>query len=161
VGAGNLPTIVQNAFASWTSTSPDLASAVTFLRGGDTTVTRPVRDNANIITFGRTSGSALAVTYTWYNTATGKAIEIDTIFNKSFAWYWSSPSSWPTGTQCAYQNAYDAQNILTHEFGHSIGLEDEYEAPYVHNTMYGYGAMGETKKNSATTGDLLGLSALY
>jgi hypothetical protein len=34
-------------------------------------------------------------------------------------------------------------------------------ATHGNNTMYGYGARGETKKNTATTGDLLGLSAIY
>ena len=81
--------------------------------------------------------------------------------NKRFNWYWSDPSSWPAGQICAYEGVYDAQNILTHELGHTIGLDDEYESSYINNTMYGYGSKGETKKNTLTTGDKNGALTLY
>lgn len=161
VGATKFPAIAANSFTAWTNASADLGAAVTFSRGADTSITRATRDGVNVITWGRTSGSALAVTYTWYNTATGLASEIDTIFNKSFTWYWSDPALWFFGDQCAYQGVYDAENILTHELGHTMGLDDEYTTDFLHNTMYGYGATGEVKKNTPTTGDTLGLSAIY
>lgn len=161
VGASKFSTIAANAFSSWTSASPDLAHAVVFSRAGDTVIARAARDNVNIITFGRTSSSALAVTYTWYDTTTGLATEIDTIFNKSFSWYWSDPASWPAGQTCAYSGVYDAEDILTHELGHTMGLDDEYDATFTHNTMYGYGAKGETKKDTVALGDILGLSSIY
>lgn len=149
--------LITNSFFTWQS---ELGSNVTFSRAGTTYASRAQRDNQNIVTWGRTSGSALAVTYVWYNTF-GVATEIDTIFNKNFTWYWSDPDTWPNGKQCAYGGVYDAQDILTHEIGHTVGLDDEYTTGYVNNTMYGYGSTGETKKNSLTTGDKAGVAALY
>ena len=149
VGAANVGTIVSNAFAVWQAQVP----SVTVTNGGSTSLTRAARDNRNIITWGRTSGSALAVTYIWYTN--GVAQETDTIFNKTFRWYWS------TQADCAYNGVYDAQDILTHELGHTYGLDDTYTAAYADNTMYGYGSTGEVKKDTLTSGDIEGVQSLY
>lgn len=158
VGGNYLPTIASNAFSAWTSA---LGGKVTVSKGANTSATRAVRDYQNIIAWGRTSGSALAVTYTWYNTTTKKAVEIDTIMNLKFPWAWSDPASWGSQPTCAYNNVYDAQNILTHELGHTFGLDDHYTSSYANNTMYGYGSKTETKKNTLTQGDIAGVQALY
>ena len=42
-----------------------------------------------------------------------------------------------------------------------MGLADEYTQEYADNTMFGYGSKGETKKNTLTTGDKTGLTAIY
>jgi hypothetical protein len=160
VGAGNLATIAANSYSAWTSASGDLSSVVTFARGSDTTTARAQRDGKNIVTWGAASG-ALAIAYTWYDQSTGVAIEVDTIFAKNVTWYWSDPSTWPLGQACAYSGVYDAQNILTHELGHTIGLDDHYDASYINNTMYGYGSKGEVKKDTPSTGDVSGVNALY
>ena len=57
------------------------------------------------------------------------------------------------------ENFLDA--LLTHELGHSMGLNDEYDTTYVDNTMFGYGSMTETKKDTLTTGDIIGVKSLY
>jgi hypothetical protein len=75
--------------------------------------------------------------------------------NKKYSWYWSNDIN------CAYQNVYDAQNILTHEFGHSFGLDDMYEDSYKDHTMYGYGDKGEVKKDTLTDGDKTSVQSLY
>jgi len=157
VGGVNLPTIAGNAFSAWTAA---INNKVVAERGANTSATRAVRDNKNIITWGRTSGSALAVTYTWYNTTTKKAVEIDTIMNQKFAWAWNNPADWGSNPTCAYNNVYDAQNILTHELGHTFGLNDHYTDDYANNTMYGYGSTKETKKDTLTNGDISGIQAL-
>ena len=130
-------------------------------RGADTSTNKAQLDGQNIITWGRTSGTALAVSYIWYNSATGELVEVDTIMNQKFTWFWSNPINWPIGQTCAYSGVYDAQNILTHELGHTIGLNDEYENSHTHNTMYGYGSKNETKKNTLTTGDKNSALILY
>lgn len=160
VGSQNLPTIADNAFGVWKSA---ISNKVSITRGFNTTVNKARFDSQNIIAWGRAPSSALAVSYVWYYPSTGLAAEIDTIMNKSFTWAWSNPQSWVTSpnTTCAYKNVYDAQDILTHELGHTMGLDDVYTSNYADNTMYGYGSTMETKKDTLTTGDKVGVETLY
>ncbi len=154
VGSGNLATIAGKAFTQWTNA---IAGKVTISKtASDTTANRARFDGQNIITWGRTSASALAVTYTWYYTSSGLAAEEDTIFNKQYPWFWN-----PSNNTCTDSNSYDAQDILTHETGHWMGLDDTYSINYVDNTMYGYGSKGEVKKDTLTTGDTQGVQAIY
>lgn len=152
IGGSNLPTIAANGFADWASAA---GGKVTFTKGANTSVARQAYDGHNIIAWGRTSGSALGVTYIRYYSSTGLAVDVDTIMNKKFPWKWSNSNI------CADSAAYDAENILTHELGHWLGLNDEYAASYVDNTMFGYGSKGEVKKNTLTTGDTAGTTAIY
>jgi hypothetical protein len=156
----NLPTIASRSFSAWSSA---VGGAVQFSRGADTSTTKALFDSQNIVAWGRTSNSALAITYTWYDANTGLVSETDTIFNSNVTWAWSNASTWVTapGTTCAYQNIYDAQNILTHETGHWMGLDDTYTTEFTNNTMFGYGSKTETKKNSLSTGDILGVQNIY
>ena len=158
IGSVNMGEIARNAFADWEGA---VSSSVTIFEGAPTVADRALFDGQNIITWGRTSGTALAVSYIWYDQITGVAKEVDTIFNKKFKWYWSNPDTWPAGEECAFQGVYDAENILTHELGHTMGLDDEYGSEYANNTMYGYGDKTETKKDTLTSGDILGVQALY
>lgn len=148
----NVGTIVSTSFASWNQALGGSSSKPTLVEGSSTSINRSRYDGQNVIAWGRTSRSALAVTYTWYYPSTGFAAEEDTIVNSRVSWSWS-----PT---CG-ANSYDAQNVLTHEFGHWYGLNDEYTTPYLENTMYGYASKGETKKDTLTTGDAQGLQTLY
>ena len=158
VGSLNLPAITTNSFNQWAAA---INNSVIIERGPDTTLNKAQFDGQNIIAWGRTQGTALAVSYVWYYNTTGELVEVDTIMNSKFTWYWSNPNNWPTDQTCAYSGVYDAQNILTHELGHTVGLDDEYDNSYLNNTMYGYGSKGETKKNTLTTGDKNGALILY
>ncbi len=153
--SAKLPQISANAYSVWNAA---VTGAVAFTRGANTSVTRAFNDGQNIVAWGRTSGTALAVTYTWFYPDTGLAVETDTIFNNGVSWAWADQTVNPN---CAYKNIYDVQNILTHELGHWMGLDDTYTAPFVENTMYGYGAVMEVKKNTLTTGDINGVQAIY
>lgn len=55
----------------------------------------------------------------------------------------------------------DFGNIATHELGHSVGMDDLYEAKCSEETMYGYAGYGETKKRTLESGDIFGISQLY
>ena len=151
----NLSSIATNAFNSWSATN--VGKHVTFVSDGTTNISQKGFDNKNIIAWGRTQRTALSFTYTWYYTANNQVAEEDTIFNKKFSWNWTPYSA----SACVSSNSYDAQNILTHELGHWMGLDDEYAGSYVNNTMYGYGAKAEIKKDTLTTGDINGIQAIY
>lgn len=152
VGGANLATITANGFSDWQLAS---GNKISFTRNADTTTSRQSYDGQNVIAWGRTSGSALAVTYIRYNSNTKVVVDVDTIVNKSFSWRWSSQEN------CAYSGVYDAEDILTHEFGHWIGLDDTYDNSFKDNTMYGYGSVQEVKKNTLTTGDNNGAYQIY
>ena len=153
VGGTNLAIIADNGFNAWEVAQ----NKVTFVEGPNTSKTRSSYDGQNIIAWGRTSGSALGVTYVRYYTSTRIVVDVDTIMNKKFAWGWNGGSV----ATCGDPNTYDAQNILVHEQGHWLGLDDFYTSDFVNNTMYGYGSKGETKKNSLTSGDIAGAAAIY
>lgn len=149
VGGSNLAAIVTNGFNSWIS-SISSSSKPHLVADGTTLKTRNALDFENIITWGRTNGSALGVTYVWYYTATHEVADVDTIMNQKFAWSLScSPTS------------YNAENILVHELGHWFGLNDQYGSAYVDDTMYGYGSKAETKKISPESGDIVGINLIY
>ena len=57
---------------------------------------------------------------------------------------------------------YDVYNVATHESGHSIGVDGDYEADTHGNlTMYCCAYHGETKDRSLARGDILGMRDLY
>lgn len=153
VGKTNLPAIVKAGFDQYNLAT---SGKVNFVKGPDTTVNRARLDGKNIVTWARASSGTLGVTYVWYYPSTGLAVEIDTIMNTRYKWTWSNSNS------CADNTTYDAQNIMTHELGHWLGLSDEYNAgAFSNNTMYGYGSVNEVKKNTLTTGDISGVSVIY
>lgn len=155
IGASNLPIFADDAFGRWASAS---ANKITFSRGTNTSISRKGFDGKNIIAWGRTSGSALGVTYIWYYPSTGLVAEVDTIMNKKFPWSWTPYAI----NACINENTYDAQDILTHELGHWLGLDDMYDAVnYQNATMYGYGSKAEIKKDTLTIGDTSGVAAIY
>jgi len=150
VGGSHLLAIVDNAFREWLTR---ISNKVTVIYTGTTNVSRANLDNQNIIAWGNAPASALAVSYIWYKDS--YAVEVDTIMNKKYTWYWSQ------NINCAYQNVYDAQDILTHELGHTFGLDDMYENTYADNTMYGYGSKGKVKKDTLTQGNIISVQGIY
>jgi hypothetical protein len=67
----------------------------------------------------------------------------------------------PTLGDCGGDPAsYDVQNVATHEFGHWVGLGDIYDPNDSELTMYGYGALGELKKDTLATGDTIGINTV-
>ena len=149
----NLPVIAQNSFTAWSGNTGGL---VNFTRGADTSITSQAFDGQNIVAWNKVTNTALAITYTWYDVTTGLVAENDTIMNKRYSWSWTPYSL----TACVDSN-FDAQDILTHEIGHWMGLQDAYDTAFVDNTMYGYGNLSEIKKDTLTTGDIAGLNRIY
>lgn len=154
VGANNLSAITTNSFHAWSNTN--VGSKVTFTEGSPVYSNKATLDSKNIIAWGNTSASALAITYTWYYPSTGEVAESDTIFNNNYSWAWSGGSN-----TCAVSGYYDAQDILTHELGHWMGLGDNYDTTFADHTMYGYGSLNEVYKNTLTQGDTTSVNSLY
>lgn len=110
-----------------------------------------VRDNKNIIGAGDyPQDGVIAVTYTWYNPGTKRAVESDILFDTDFKWSL-------TGDPLKM----DFQNIATHEMGHTLGLSDLYTSSCSDVTMFGYSDYGETTKQTLEQPDITGLQILY
>ncbi|MFA6383482.1 MAG: matrixin family metalloprotease [Parcubacteria group bacterium] len=147
IGATGLGNIANLSFDEWYGNLPGMS----IIKGDSTKKYKATFDGQNIIAWGNAPATALAITYTWYYTNSGVVAENDTIMNKKFAWSWNMCSA----------KSYDAQNILTHELGHWFGLTDHYKVNYDDNTMYGYGSVAENKKDTLTSGDIIGLQQIY
>jgi hypothetical protein len=146
--AGSLDAL-QAALQTWS----DLPlSSFNFTYGGTTAATSfNVRDGVNNIGFGPlTDAGVIALTTYWYNASTGAMEDADLQFNTKLSWSTSGAV-----------NAYDVQEIGTHELGHGLGLSDLYSTSDAEKTMYGYSFKGETKKRSLDQDDKNGVAYLY
>lgn len=101
-------------------------------------------DGVNTIDFGKLGASSLAVNYTWYKQ--GRILEVDMRLNKT-------EYSWTTNPNG--KKAYNVKNVVTHELGHQIGLEDLTD-PNGALTMFARITKGETHKITLGRGDLRG-----
>lgn len=68
---------------------------------------------------------------------------------------------WAVNALGVSDDQFDVQNVDTHEFGHTLFLDDLYMPSACELTMYGYVRLGETKKCTLGLGDKLGLWKLY
>lgn len=111
-------------------------------------------DGQNEVYFDALDSGTIGVTIVWgvfSGPPSGRYLaEWDQVYNTLYAW---------SDTGAAEKMDFD--NIATHELGHSVGLGDLYESGCSDETMYGYGAEGETKKRSLEAGDIAGVSKLY
>jgi len=107
---------------------------------------------SNTIVFGNyPTANVIAVTIIWYSRATRTIIEFDMALDTDFTW----------GNADNDPKVMDLQNIVTHELGHGIGLNDLYLTAAYRETMYGYAGEGETIKRSLHVGDQAGITKLY
>ncbi len=79
-------------------------------------------------------------------------LETDLRMNTYYTW--SISTNGVSGTM-------DMQSILTHEFGHWVGLNDLYRNPDYYLTMFGYANYGQTWKQTLGQGDINGIRAVY
>ncbi len=123
-------------------------------------------DGKNVVGWKAIKGTAIAITYVWYYTATGRIAEFDMAFNNTFPWSYTPPTGidsidYDDPDNSGAAGTYDLQNIGTHEAGHTLMLNDLYNTAQAYLTMYGYGSTAELKKDSLANGDVLGVQAIY
>jgi hypothetical protein len=138
----------QEAMQTWTNVT---TSCFNFVFGGTTTTMAfGINDGRNIITFGRLEDvetGTVGLNHMWYYVSSGQLIDCDIRFNTDYTWS-------TTGSV----NAFDVQNIATHELGHTLSLEDLYGSADSAKTMYGHASSGETKKRTLHQDDIDGIS---
>lgn len=107
-------------------------------------------DGENVISFVKfTPRDYIAFAAIFYDPDTLAIVDADIVLNALHKWDVGSP------------RAFDVENIMTHEVGHIVGLNDLYLSIYSELTMYGYGEKGEVKKRTLENGDILGAQFLY
>jgi Matrixin len=97
---------------------------------------------------------ALAITIITFDQASGRVLDADIVINGEHKFGAAESMSDETRTA-----TYDLQNVLTHEFGHFLGLGEEYEKQTA--TMYAYSLPGETEKRDLDGLDKTRISGLY
>src|SRR3989344_256302 len=112
-------------------------------------------DNLNEAYFGAIEDSdTIAVTIVWGifsgPTRNRALVEWDQIYNTVYEW-----------SSTGEANKMDLDNIVTHEIGHSFGMNDLYKSFCSSQTMYGYADFGETMKRTLEAGDINGINKLY
>ena len=133
------------------NTWDDKTSTMLFSYGGITTEQYGTRDNNNVISFGSiTDSNTIAVTSVWYTRIGKRILETDMQFNTYYPW----------GDASLNPTLIDLQNIATHEFGHTFGMDDLYNSCFS-QTMYGYSSEGDVEKRTLESGDISGLISLY
>jgi len=146
--SGNLAAI-QAAMQTWTDV---VASSFAFVDAGTTASTDfGVNDGVNIVGFGPLGATeTLAQNTKWYYVSSGEIIDSDIQINTDYPWNTDGSL-----------DAYDVQNVGTHELGHSLSLADLYDAADSGKTMYGYDSLGETNKRTLDQDDIYGIAYLY
>ncbi|MCC6381870.1 MAG: matrixin family metalloprotease [Dehalococcoidia bacterium] len=136
------------AAATWTASGANVA-----LDGGAATTANTGAcsgrgiDGHNTVGWAPQGGNTLAVTCTWYSgsaspkTATEFDMQIDP------GWHWTAGNALDV----------DLQSVVTHEFGHAIGLAHSPDAKAVMSATYVIG----TNKRALTADDVAGAVALY
>jgi hypothetical protein len=109
------------------------------------------RDYTN--TIGWRSGVAGAVAGTCNYAIGGSFQESDVALNSNKAWV-NYPSSCPAGY-------YYTEDVITHEMGHFLGLEDLYSSAAEGMTMYYTGLTCSMRDTTLGFGDANGINALY
>lgn len=112
-------------------------------------------DNVNEAYFGEIKDSdTIAVTIVWGifsgPTRNRRLVEWDQIYNTAYSWSSSGEA-----------NKMDLDNIITHEKGHSFGMNDLYTSYCSEQTMFGWASLAETKKTTLEIGDITGINKLY
>jgi hypothetical protein len=141
---------IISAMDTWTNVN---TSIFTFSYEGTSSIPNQKSDGKNVVGFTSFTSSgiplSLGMSYIWYYPS-GEIIETDIFLNTDY----------PLATDMSL-NSFDVQNMVTHELGHSLCLEDLYSVSDSEKTMYGLMSKGETKKRTLDQDDINGITYLY
>ncbi|XUX00411.1 MAG: hypothetical protein TUN42_00070 [Dehalogenimonas sp.] len=164
---GNAEEGITASFATWN----DTASSVYFDYQGLTTTLAPglnvaQPDYKNVVGWAvLDNANTIGVTIIWSNSRTKQVVDVDTALNlnSSYAWSQATVTGDPDLALLTNTTAYDVdvQNIMTHEAGHWLVLNDLYTDVAAQQTMYGYASDTELKKRSLENGDIAGVLKIY
>ncbi|MEM2914821.1 MAG: hypothetical protein QXH91_05415 [Candidatus Bathyarchaeia archaeon] len=113
-------------------------------------------DGKNVVSWSRLKSGIVAVCFVWYYSDSLEIVEFGIVFNSLYKWGVD-----PDGEGPRTINAFDIQNVATHEAGHALSLNDLYMVEASELTMYGYTSKGEAKKRSLGAGDVFGVQLIY
>ena len=155
VYTGNEPisgtfTAIQTGFTTWDDeTSISIYGSITQSTG---TWPGVVLDGGNSVGWASVDGPGgiIGVTYYWYYRNTREMVEFDIVLD--------SDDNWSTSGAL---DAFDVQNIATHEAGHTLVLGDLPSPRDGALTMHAYTWLGDTIKRTLGLGDILGIQAIY
>ena len=165
----NTLTGINASFQTWQA---DPVSQISFSYQGVTGVfpglNTDVPDYQNVIGWAYLSADypdAIAITIVWATRGRKLIVDCDTVLNtdNNFAWtqvnYIFNPNTVLLTDTPKYD--VDVQNIMTHEIGHWLQLNDLYSSTGIEQTMYGFAGDRELKKRSLELGDLTGIQNVY
>lgn len=120
--------------------------------GIDYEVEYGVQNYENVVVFDSFADpNVIGVTTVWFTRRGKQIVEFDMLLNEHFPW----------GDAEADSSKMDLENILTHELGHALGLDDIYNSGCSEVTMYGYSEVGEIMKRTLELADVQGIQNLY
>jgi hypothetical protein len=136
----------QTAAGAWTAQTN---ANFQFAYGGRVDDTSTGYDSRNVVIFrNASSGGALATTYYWYSGTT--IVDADIIV-------WDGAYQFYTGSGTCSGGAY-IEDVLTHEFGHALGLS---HSDVADATMYPYYSYCSEDMRSLASDDIAGVESLY
>jgi len=144
---------ITSAMDTWTNV--DTSIFAFSYEGTSYITTNPNQsDGKNVVEFRSLAplgfDQSLGISYIWSYVSTGEITETDIFLNTDY----------PLSTDMS-PNAFDVQSMVTHEFGHSLCLDDLYNTGDSEKTMYWGISKGETKKRTLDQDDINGITYLY
>ncbi len=144
---------VTPAFAEWDdSTGADIYGTISENDSG--TPPGLAGDGSNTVCWGTIDGPGgiVAITYFSYLVDSRELIEFDILFDDEEPW---------STTGVKDEEAFDVQNVMTHELGHTLILDDLTSPKTGALTMHAYTWLGDTWKQTLGLGDILGIQKIY
>jgi len=151
--AADVTSAFTTSFAAW-----DAATAkALFTNGGTTTAPVNKKDAINTVGFGSLSSGTVGMAYAWANSS-NVITEFDLVLSTGYQWDLNKTA---TGDCGGVTSKFDVRDIIMHEIGHPLGLNDKSATADHAQTMHGYAAYKELYKRTLADGDKKGVTTLY